>query len=132
MKNLLVLIFLGVVSVSRAQEWQEYYEDDTLLIEFATVDYKSRREGVNHQRLVFRYINKIEKELTLKFDRELTYDGPLLENYNDSYSVRISPHDTLSYGRKHRENEFYVFIRDYEEVDEKSLSAFRIINISYL
>lgn len=130
LKTVFAFTLLSVTWQVNAQNWKSYYEDSQILIEIGQIDHDSPSDGIKHERLVFKYTNKTDQEITLSFQRKLAYNGQQLAEARDrSYSLLIEPKSSRSYEENNRDKAFYIFYRDLKGTIKKVLSNYELSNI---
>lgn len=131
MKKLSLLLVLMMQMVAFSQDWTESYKDHSVLVEYSKITFDSPSDGVNHERLIFRYTNLTSEALNLRFDRKIAYDGiDLLLSDERVFSLSLPAKSTLSYSEQEKYNKlFYLFVSDNKGTIKKRLSDFSIINI---
>lgn len=117
--------------VAFSQDWNETYRDESILIEFSKITYLNPSDGINHERLVFKYTNLTSADLTISFDRKIAYDGVELPLSDErKFNVLIPSNSSVSYSEKEKYNKlFYLFVADNKGTIKRRLSNFEIINI---
>lgn len=127
-------IFLLVLSVSlkiQAQEWNNYYDSDSLAIHFRLEEINDPTQGIHHKRIVFQYVNKTAAELTVSFNRVLTYSDTNEPNVQDKRYVIVLPaNTTYEYDpNKTRDKSYYIFAQDVKGTIKKTLVDFQLMNV---
>ena len=132
MKILISLLFLIGSIVSYSQEWQSYYSDDKVEIQFAQITYEKPSHSKSHERLVFNYVNKTNDELTVTFSRPNEYDGVRSASSTErTFTVVIPAGSEIGYDETHKSKTYYLFLRDNNQMIKRALTWFDIINIQY-
>lgn len=131
MKRLLLLIAVLFHISAWSQDWMESYSDQNISIEYTKVDYIKPSDGIEHSRIIFRYINKTNDAVTVAFGRKVSYD---LMEMDDSpereYQVTIPANSALEYGPEHAyDKTFYLFNNDKKGTIKKRLSGFEIVKV---
>jgi len=131
MKILSILLATALQFGAWSQDWMESYKDASLSIEHSKITYESPSDGLNHERLIFRYINLTSSELSINFDRKIAYDGVELSSSPErNFSIFIPANSILSYTDEEKHNKlFYVFLSDNKGTIKKKLSGFEFLNI---
>ena len=131
MKILSLLLVSMMQLVAFSQNWTESYKDESVQIEHSKITYESQSDGINHERLVFKYVNLTDNDLTLKFDRVIAYDGVELSSSAErTFSIALPAKSSIVYSEEEKYNKlFYLFVSDNKGTIKRRLSDFKIINI---
>ena len=131
MKILSILLVLMMQTIAFSQDWNETYRDESILIEFSNLNYENLSDGINHERLIFRYTNLTNSDLTISFDRKIAYDGVELPLSDERrFSISIPSNSSLAFSEEEKYNKlFYLFVSDNKGTIKRRLSNFEIINI---
>lgn len=118
-------------SIAFSQEWNESYRDAFVLIEFSKINYVNESDGINHERLIFKYTNLTDDDLSISFDRKIAYDGVELPLSDErKFSIYLPSNSSITYSEKEKYNKlFYIFVSDNKGTIKRRLSNFEIINI---
>jgi len=133
MKTLISLLFLLATFVSYSQNWQTYFSDSKVDIQFAVVNHDTPSHHRSHERILFKYVNKSAEPLTINFDRPLAYDGQDLPTSSErNFTIELSANSELSFNRETNKSKlFYIFSKDNNDIIKRRLTAFDIINFKY-
>ena len=75
MRSLLIILILAVIPNLFGQEWDSYLENEMVKIDFARVNvFKDDDSGA---KIIFRFTNKIDDSINLKFTRKVRYTNGL-------------------------------------------------------
>ena len=131
MKTLIILLATTVQFCAWSQDWVESYKDDTFSIEYSKITHESPSDGINHERLIFKYSNLTNEDLSIDFVRRIAYDGVELSNSSErKYSINIPANSILGYSENEKYNKlYYIFVSDNKKTIKKRLSGFEFINI---
>jgi len=131
MKKLSILLALIMQTVAFSQDWVESYKDQSVSIEFSKITYESPSDGINHERLIFRYTNLTAENFTLSFDRKIAYNGVELPLSDErAFALSIPANTYVEYTEAEKNNKlFYLFVSDNKGTITKKLSDFKFINI---
>lgn len=118
-------------SIAFSQEWNEAYRDESILIEYSKITYENSSDGINHDRLIFRYTNLINNDLAISFERKIAYDGVELSLSDERrFNILIPSNSSLAYSEEEKYNKlYYLFVSDNKGTIKRRLSNFEIINI---
>lgn len=125
----LCAVFLHIFLFS--QEWSTYKSDEKISIEYSKIDFKSKSDGINHQRIIFQYKNLTSSDLTLTFNRSVSYEqsGDLTPQ-EKTYTITIPANGSISYNEdRSKDKAFYIFSKDLKGTIKRSLTNFEITNI---
>lgn len=131
MKILSILLATTLQFGAWSQDWMESYKDASISIEYSKITYDSPSDGINHERLIFKYENFTNQEVTIDFSRKVAYDGVELSNSQErTFSIVLPANSTLKYSDEVTHNKlYYVFVSDNKGTIKKKLSGFEILNI---
>ncbi|MFA5574840.1 MAG: hypothetical protein WC994_07280 [Brumimicrobium sp.] len=91
-------------------------------------------DDINHQRIIFKYENLTDNEITLHFNRDLTYknaNGINEIRQDEDFKVTIPANSTVEYQETYFRNKtFYVFKKDNNGYIKSQLLNFDFININ--
>ncbi len=134
MKLLLISCFLLLQWNVYSQDWGTYYSDDNLTIEVAKVTYEDKSHNQVHERIVLKYTNKTNQELSVSLTRIHAYDGAELQvSPEREFSITLTANETKGYSDETEKNKlFYIFKKDMNNIIKRKLSSFDIANIVYL
>ncbi len=133
MKTITFLFFtLLFASSSKAQEWQTYYEDQGVTIQYKPAEINDPQLGIHHARIVFRYENKTNNEVQLNFNRLITYsDSEMAKPQEKGFSVSIPANSTIEYNQANANDKtFYLFAQDKKNTIKRSLINFDIKDVT--
>lgn len=133
MKVLFSLLLMLCSNLGFAQEWQSYYSDSNIDIQFAIIDHKTPAHNHSHQRVVFNYVNKTTDELVFNFDRPLAYDGvELAASAERNFTVVLQPSESLGFDPEtNKSKTFFIFSKDNNGMIKRKLTSFDITNLNY-
>lgn len=117
--------------LSNAQEWVNYYGNDKISVDVAVINYNNLNDGINHERIVFKFQNHSAEKITFSFLRKTSYaqDGSLSPNQDQSYSIVLEPNEIEQYDTENNRNKlFYIFKSDLNGTIKRSLSNFELSN----
>ena len=125
MKILSILLAITLQFSAWSQDWMESYKDASCLIEYSKITYEDPSYGMNHERLVFRYVNLTSQEITIDFDRKIAYDGVDLSNSQErTFTIVIPGNSTMEYSDEVKNNKlYYVFISDNKGTIKRKLQG---------
>ncbi|MBL1280930.1 MAG: hypothetical protein COA33_011690 [Fluviicola sp.] len=134
MKTLLFSCFVLLQFSIFAQDWATYFSDDKLTIDVAKVIYKDKTHGLEHERIVFRYVNKTPQEIHFSFSRIHSYDGIELQSSPErEFEITLLPNETRGYSKSVEKNKlYYIFKKDNNDFIKRKLSSFDVLTIIYL
>lgn len=119
--------------MSYSQEWNTYFSDNNLEIQFALFHYEDVSHGKDHQRVIFKYVNLTNHEVNVEFDRKVSYDGQELgDSPERHFNVTIPANGSVQYDNTHKSKTYYLFSKDNNGMIKRSLSSFDFDNINYL
>jgi len=129
MKIITTLIVILLHCFVFSQEWTTLQSDEKLSINFSKINYESKSDGINHERIVFQYQNLTNSDLTVTFQRSVSYgaDQSLQEK---TYQITIPANGSIEYNESNaKDKTFYVFAKDLKGTIKRSLSNFEFTNI---
>lgn len=131
MKIITTLCATLLYCISFSQEWSNLQVDENIKIDFSKIVHESTSDGIKHERIIFQYTNLTNSDLTISFDRSVSYDASkALKLQEKTYDVTIPAGSTLSYNNKNNTDKaFYVFSKDLKGTIKRSLTNFEINNI---
>ncbi len=114
--------------------WVEAYKDKDILIESSVAVYEDVKNGIKHERTVFRYTNLTSQTITVSFDRTMTYDGVCYgcDHPDKKYTITLAPMESKEYANDNKDKLFFIFSKDLNKTITKKLDSFRILNIEKL
>ncbi|MNK05416.1 hypothetical protein D3C87_232980 [compost metagenome] len=133
MKAITLLLFASILAFSsKAQEWQTYYEDPGIAIQFRQVEINDAQLGIHHVRVAFRYENKTDHAIQLHFNRMITYSGDETAMQQEkTYSVSIPANSSTEYNETNSNDKtFYLFAQDKKRTIKRSLINFDIKDVT--
>ena len=132
MKAMTLLLFATLFAFSsKAQEWQTYYEDPGIAIQFRPVEINDALLGIHHVRIAFRYENKTDQAVQLNFNRLITYTDSESKPQEKTYSVSIPAHSSMEYNETNSNDKtFYLFAQDKKNTIKRSLITFDIKDVT--
>lgn len=125
----LCAVFLHIFLFS--QEWSTFKSDENFSIEYSKVDFESKSDGINHQRIIFQYKNLTNSDFTLTFNRSVSY-GQIgnLTPQEKAYTVTIPASSSVGYNDNNSTDKtYYIFSKDLKGTIKRSLVDFEITNI---
>jgi hypothetical protein len=131
--KLLITLLIGMGSfVSFGQQWQSIKSDGKIDIQFAVYHHQDVKYGKDHQRIIFKYENSSNEDLTINFDRIIAYDGQELSiSPERNFTLTIPAHSELEFSDENKSKLFYIFSKDNNGMIKRSLTSFDVINLKY-
>lgn len=131
MKSILTLFVVCLVSYTGfAQNWQEIKTTDSITILAQEIHYQDAINGMDHQRVVFKYVNHTSSSIEINFNRELIYDGQKMQQ-EEVFSLQIPANGTLQYDDSKNNNKtFYIFKKDHNGWIINTLTSYSLINLN--
>jgi hypothetical protein len=138
MKLLLQTLFFTCSLLSYAQEvsvnnLNQLLEKEGVKIFVGEGVFEEASNNTSHARYFFTFQNTTDKDLMLKFNKELYYDGICQNCGSDSdeqhYSVMLKANSTASYEENPRDKTYSIFIKDNHGWIKKQLTDFKFINV---
>jgi len=131
MKIISLLLLASVQFCAWSQDWTTSYKDATISIEYAKISHVSPSDGINHERMIFKYSNFTNQEVIVNFERKLAYNGAEISSTKEQkYSIIIPSNSALQYSDEEKHNKlYYCFMSDNKATIKKNLTGFEIINI---
>lgn len=133
MKTIAFLCFLLLTGFnSQAQEWQTYTLKDGILIQYRSQELNDPQSAIHHTRIVFRYENTTASNITLNFQRTVTYsDSSNTVPQEKGYTVTIPANSSIEYNpTNERDKTFYIFAQDQGNLIQRTLINFEITNLT--
>lgn len=130
MKLFFILLFLITSSLNGyCQDWKSTETNDIFSISVAEIEHNKPSDGINHQRLIFKYENHTDKTISLSFKREVKYSDQTITQEQD-FEITIPANSSLQYDKSADYNRlYYLFKKDNDDIIKQSLSDFKIINL---
>lgn len=134
MKLLISLAFVLLNLSAYSQEWHSYFADDKVDIQIALFDKIDPTHNHHYQRVIFKYLNKTNEQITIRFNRTIAYDGNDLPVSSErQFTVVIPANGEVGYNDStEKDKTYYIFSKDYKGMIKRSLTAFDIQNLIYL
>lgn len=128
----LVLFAILFANSSKAQEWQTYYEDQGIAIQYRLAEIDDAQLGIHHARIVFRYENKTSNSVQLNFNRLITYsDSETAKPQEKGFSLSIPANSSMEYNQANSTDKtFYLFAQDKKNTIKRSLVNFDIKDVT--
>lgn len=133
MKALTFLLFTTLFAFSsKAQEWQTYYDEGGIAIQYQLTEIDDPQLGIHHARIVFRYENKTNQAVQLSFNRMITYsDSETAKPQEKTFTVSIPANSSIEYNSSNsKDKTFYLFAQDKKNTIKRSLVSFDIKNVT--
>ncbi|MNJ83966.1 hypothetical protein D3C87_13990 [compost metagenome] len=133
MKSLTFLFFATLFAFSsKAQEWQTYYDEGGIAIQYQLTEIDDPQLGIHHARIVFRYENKTNQAVQLSFNRMITYsDSETAKPQEKTFTVSIPANSSIEYNSSNsKDKTFYLFAQDKKNTIKRSLVSFDIKNVT--
>lgn len=133
MKALTFLLFTTLFAFSsKAQEWQTYYDEGGIAIQYQLTEINDPQLGIHHARIVFRYENKTNQAVQLSFNRMITYsDSETAKPQEKTFTVSIPANSSIEYNSSNsKDKTFYLFAQDKKNTIKRSLVSFDIKNVT--
>ncbi len=117
---------------SKAQEWQTYYEEGGIAIQYQLTEVDDPQLGIHHARIIFRYENKTNHAVQLSFNRLITYtDSEAAKPQEKDFTVSIPANSSVEYNASNaKDKTFYLFAQDKKNTIKRSLISFDIKNVT--
>ena len=114
-----------------SQEWSSIQKNESISIDFSKVTFDSSSDGIKHERIIFQYTNLTNSDLTISFQRSVSYDeSKELKLQEKTYKLTIPANSSISYNDENANDKtFYIFAKDTKGTIKQSLSNFEIVNI---
>lgn len=131
MRTTTTLAVLLLCHLVYSQDWQTYLENESFTVYFSEFEFKNDQDGRHHKRIIFKFENHTESEVTLEFDRFTSYaeSEPINKSEGD-YQLSIPANSAVSYFGNENSKLFYVFVRDLNGTIAKQLKDFQLTNFS--
>ncbi len=112
-------------------DWKVEYKDIQIQIESKTIIYESIKDGIKHERIVFRYTNLSNQNITITFNRNLVYNGICYgcDKPEKNYSVQLNAKEVKEFSDVNKSKTFYFFSKDLKGTIKKTLDSFQLTNI---
>jgi hypothetical protein len=132
MKAYLIFSLMLFSSVANAQNWEVYYQNDSVIVEYALGTYEVPSHNRKHERLIFKYTNILSSPVTLSFERSVAYDNvDLGVSPERMFTVELSPNESKLYSDTTKfDKTFYIFSKDINNTIKRKLSAFELKNFN--
>ncbi|MFA5670598.1 MAG: hypothetical protein WC967_15275 [Balneolaceae bacterium] len=135
MKQIFFILFsLLFIGNTLSQTWEVATATDNYVIYKSEINYLNKVDDINHQRIIFKYENLTNNEITLHFNRDLTYknaNGINEIRQDEDFKVTISANSSIEYdSKKIKDKTFYVFKKDNNGYIKSQLLNFDFININ--
>lgn len=133
MKAITFLFFaILFASGSKAQEWQNHYENQGVKIQYRLTEINDPQSGIHHARIVFRYENNNNNAIQLNFSRLVTYsDNQQAKPQEKVFSVSIPANSSVEYTSENSNDKtYYLFAQDKKNTIKRSLINFDIKDVT--
>lgn len=133
MKTLTLLFFAILFAFSsKAQEWQTYYEEQGISIQYRLLEIDDAQLGIHHERIVFRYENTTNTEVHLSFNRTMVYsDNQTAKPQEKTFSITIPANSSIEYNSSNsKDKTYYIFSKDLKNTIKQSLVKFDLKDIT--
>lgn len=128
MKLITTLLLIFISHLGFSQEWRLIESNENIKIFSSELKFKDLKNGMDHQRLIFKYENLTDQPVDLSFKREVNY-GDVTSVQERDFSLTIPAHSILEYDdSKMYDQTYYLFSKDNQGFIKKSLKEFKIIN----
>lgn len=142
---LFFILALNILSYSRAEftnfekcniltvesDWKIEYKDAQIQIESKTITYENLKDGIKHERVVFRYTNLSNKGVSISFNRNLIYNGVCYgcDKPDKKFHIQLNAKEVKEFSEINKDKTFYVFSKDLKGTIKKTLDSFQLTNI---
>lgn len=111
--------------------WKIEYQDEQIKIESKTINYESIKDGIKHERVVFKYTNLTSKMINISFNRNLIYNGICYgcDKSDKKFLIKLNPKETKEFSEINKDKTFYIFSKDLKGTIKKTLDSFQLTNI---
>jgi hypothetical protein len=112
-------------------DWKVEYKDAQIQIESKIITYESLKDGMKHDRVVFRYTNLSNQNINILFNRNLVYNGVCYgcNKVEKKFSVQLKAKEVKEFSELNKDKTFYVFAKDLKGTIKKTLDSFQLTNI---
>ena len=112
-------------------DWKVEYKDSQIQVESKTIIYDSEKEGMKHERVVFRYTNLSDQNINYSFNRNLVYNGVCYgcDKVEKKFTIQLKTKEVKEFSEIYKDKTFYVFSKDLKGTIKKTLDSFQLTNI---
>lgn len=112
-------------------DWKVEYKDSQIQVESKTIIYDSEKEGMKHERVVFRYTNLSDQNINYSFNRNLVYNGVCYgcDKVEKKFTIQLKAKEVKEFSEIYKDKTFYVFSKDLKGTIKKTLDSFQLTNI---
>lgn len=123
--------FSPVKTLLSESSWKIEYQDEQIKIESKTINYESIKDGIKHERVVFKYTNLTNNMINISFNRNLIYNGVCYgcEKNDKKFLIKLNPNETKEFSEINKDKTFYIFSKDFKGTIKKTLDSFQLTNI---
>ncbi|HLW30573.1 MAG TPA: hypothetical protein VKX29_06920 [Brumimicrobium sp.] len=138
MKFILQILLVSFSFLSYAQEItvndiNPYQEIEGVIIYIGEGTFEKSSNNTQHVRYFFKFQNTTSKDILLKFNKELYYDGVCYKCESNSdeqqYSVLVKANSIASYEEHPYDKVYSIFVKDNNNLIKKKLTDFKLKNI---
>lgn len=132
---LFMVLVLTTTSFGYSQEWKALSTNSELTIYTKVIEYKDLHNGIDYQRVVFKYENHTPNALEINFQRKTQYGDKTYQSENE-FVVEIPANSSVAYQENaDKENPqlidkaFFLFKKDNQGFITRELENFEITNL---
>ena len=117
-----------------AQNWEKVYSDDQLAIFKAEYTHEVKSNNHSHQRIIFKYTNLTNKNISFSVSREHYFDGKCsgCNGSENNFKVSLQPNESKQFNTEENKNKtYYVFKKDNRGFIKRQLTDLKIAKIKY-
>lgn len=129
-RTFIVTLFTAISTLCFAGDgWTIYSTNGTVKIYYRYVDCNDPTNGINKQKVVFRFENTGSKNAMVSFDRKRAYSNGKNTDEVSHYQVKLTAGQTLEGECATRDNSLFIFVK-HLDMQGPELKNFELNNIT--
>lgn len=130
MKHTLTLFaMLLVVFTYAADEWTNYYSDNSVQIFYRYTDCHDDAASVHQQKVVFKFVNLTAQAIAVNFNKQLFYSGQKQAGGDKPFQLSLQPKQSVEGSCNEKDKTLFSFVK-HLNMDGAQLQDFKLTNIS--
>lgn len=134
MRVLFTLCLFFVTQGLAAQNWEKVYSDSQIEVFQSDYTHEVTSNNHSHERVIFKYTNLTNKNISFSISREHYYDGKCsgCKGNENSFQVSLSPNESKEFDAvNNKDKTYYVFKKDNRGFIKRQLTDLKITKIKY-
>lgn len=130
MKHTLTLFaMLLVVFTYAADEWTNYYSDNSVQVFYRYTDCRNEADGIHQQKVVFKFVNLTGKAIAISFNKQLFYSNQKQSGDDMPFQLTLPPKQSVEGSCNEKDKALFSFVK-HLNMDGAQLQDFKLTNIS--